>query len=229
MNRRSAAAVCVGGAWATLALVAGCGADAPSSTVIPLVVRVSADGLAIAGATVRLGADARGVTGGDGLVRTAAVGSAGTPVELGVDCPAGHHLVRPPAPFVLGPAAPRHVEVECARDLARAVVVVRGRGRATEPVRLDGREVARLDGEGLAHVAVAMAPHTRFEVAVGDALGDASARATYTMPAREDVFFFEAPPPAPPPSPSSRPTGSSRRVRTFIPMPHFSPRAVRPR
>ena len=237
--RRCLAACGLGGA-----LLAGCGRDAPEATVLPLVVSVRADGLALPGATVRVwsetrvGAPAGGgaaVSGADGLVRTTAIGVAGTAVRVEVTCPAGHHLAQPAAPFVLGPAgaqpaAPRRIALECARDVAQAVLLVRGSGRAAEPVRVDGREVARLDAEGLAHVLVAMAPRTRFELEVGAPVGDGAARATFTMPAGADVLFFDAPPrPASPAPPSRVRPARPGSTRGLVRMPRRLPLTTRRR
>jgi len=235
MNRDSAAC-CVARLGVVFGILGGaaCGSDAPVTMRQPIAVTVRADGVALAGATVWVGAERRGLTGADGLVRTAAVGPVGLTVGLTVDCPVGHHLAQPPASFVLGrgdstQSGTHRVEVECARDRAQAVVLVRGSGRVSESVRLDGREVARLDAEGLAHVLVAMAPRTRFEVEVGGPLPERVARATFTMPLGEDVFVFDVPPPpAPPPVAPPRVRGG-RGGRVWTPMPLFVPRSERPR
>lgn len=183
---------------AACAVLVGCGEGTPEPTVVPLLVTVRTDGLALPGAIVRVGSDPRGTTREDGIVRTSASGLAGTAVLVTVDCPDGHHVERPVVPFVLGPPreqlpAARRIDVECARDSAQAVVIVRAAGRAQEPVSIDGRAVAQLDAEGLAHVLVAMAPETRFQVSVGDSTIDSAQRATFTMGVHEDYFFFEAP------------------------------------
>jgi len=214
-----------------VALVCACGGGAPEPTVLPLLVSVKTDGLPLPGAIVSLGSERRGITPADGLVRTSAAGFAGTAVVVVVTCPAGHHNEHPVVPFVLGPPSgelptPRRIEVDCARDRAEAVVVVRGRGRTLEPVQIDGRTVGQLDAEGLAHVLVAMAPQTRFQVSVGASAADSAQRATFTMPVREDVFFFDAPPRAAveTPRPQRRPGG--RRV---VHLPQRLPRVGRMR
>ena len=188
-----------GAALAACALIVGCGDAPPAPTEQPLVVTIRSDGLTLSGAIVRIGSELRGTAGADGVVRTTASGLAGTAVLVTVECPAGNHLERPVVPFVLGPSreqmpAPRRIDVECVRDSAQAVVIVRASGRTAESVRIDGREVGQLDAEGLAHVLVAMAPRTRFQVSLGDVATESAQRATFTMPAREDVFFFDAPP-----------------------------------
>jgi len=134
----------------------------------------------------------------------------GTPVPLTATCPAGHR----PADTVqsirfdpirsLDPAvAARGIEhsIQCLPLERDAVVIVRATGThlvAGIPVLVDGREVARIDEGGVAHVPLRKLPNTAFRIELAAAtinpyLQPGQPAHDFTIP-DEDVFLtFDQP------------------------------------
>jgi hypothetical protein len=122
----------------------------------------------------------------------------------------------------LDPAAARRglqVSIACPPTHRQGVVVVRAGGnqpQANLPVLIDGREVARTDPSGVAHVALDMQPGTTFQVLLATAaapmLRPQDPRRSFTFPDSDEIFIFdqafevEQPPPvARPRRPRPRP------------------------
>ena len=134
----------------------------------------------------------------------------GTTIPVSATCPTGHRQaemvqsIRFDPIRSLDPAvAARGIEhtIQCLPSERDAVVIVRTSGTghvAGIPVLVDGREVARVDEGGVAHVPLRYAPNTSFRIELA-----ASTISPYLQPAQpahdftipdEDVFLsFEQP------------------------------------
>jgi hypothetical protein len=160
-----------------------------------------------------------GTTDASGSLRVNLRAPYGTQIAITATCPPGH---RPPqfVPSIalhpvrsLDPAvASRGIEhsVQCLPEQRDAVVIVRATGApqvAGIPILLDGREVARTDEAGVAHIAVSKAPSSSFRLELAAAsisphLQPQQPAHDFTVP-DEDVFlqfeqtFTFAPPPPP--------------------------------
>lgn len=200
-----------------LALV-GCGDPPPPPRFPVTFTAVSDPGVPLAGVTVTAnGAPIPGQTGGDGVLRVFLTGPEGSPVQIGAHCPEGHRAADD-LPMItlrqvvgLDPAARDRgleVGVRCPPLQRHGIIVVRAGGeqpQANVPVMIDGREVARTDTSGIAHVALDMQPGSTFQVLLATAsmptLRPQDPRLSFTFPDDDEVFVFdqsfdvEAPPP----------------------------------
>jgi hypothetical protein len=169
----------------------------------PFTFAVNADGDPLAGVQITVNDGSVGATDAEGVLRVDLTGPEGASVRVAAVCPEGH---RRPDPQVyslrrvqsLDPAtAARGIEVafNCPPERRNAVVVVRTHEQAGVPVMLDGREVARTDASGAAHLHVAMAPGTTFLVQLdtrhNDRLRPRSPGQSYTLPDRDEVFVLD--------------------------------------
>ena len=135
----------------------------------------------------------------------------------------GEDAPEPVSPLILrrvidlatGNTTALQVSLSCRPTSRHGVVIVRAGGEGPRegiPVLIDGREVARTDRSGVAHVALDMEPGVGFSVQLATAtvapmLRPANPTMPFTFPDRDEVFIFDRPfdTDAPPPEP--------RRVR----------------
>lgn len=206
----------------------GCGEEGPPPAFPVTFLATSDPGVPVPGVTLTANGGPAGVTGADGTLRVELSGSEGSTVVVGATCPDGYREPTPIAPLVLrrvidlatGGNAALQVTVTCLPAARHGVVIVRAGGEGPRdgiPVLLDGREVARTDRSGTAHVAIDMAPGTPFSVALATATVAPMLRPTnptmpFTFPDRDEIFIFDRPfdTEEPPPPPRTR----SRRRRT---------------
>ncbi|MFO0685748.1 MAG: hypothetical protein U0234_27065 [Sandaracinus sp.] len=199
----------------------GCEEPAPPPS-FPVTFRAESDpGVALAGVTITVEGAAPALTGADGTVRLELQGEEGTPVPVSATCPEGYRDAPALSPIVLrttigvggAPAPGLRVGVQCLPAIRHGVVVVRagGEGLATRaglPVMIEGREVARTDASGVAHVSLDMAPGQSFQVLLATATASPQLRPqdpqlTFVFPDADEIFAFdenfdeEAPPAAP--------------------------------
>lgn len=180
----------------------------------PFTFTVQADGEPMEGVQITVNDGPVGTTGADGTLRVDLTGPSGATVRVAAACPLGFR--NPDAQTFslrrvqsLDPAtAARGIEgsFACSPERRNAVVVVRSHDQTGVPVMLDGREIARTDPSGAAHVHVAMAPGTTFLVQLdtrhNERLRPRSPSQSYTLPDRDEVFvldqrFSEEQPPRP--------------------------------
>ena len=160
---------------------------------------VSGDpGQPLADAEVSQGSMPIGRSGPDGKVQLLVRGREGRAVALHVACPDGYRSPSEPIPIVLrrlGEAG-AHPEwrVRCEPLLRTLVIAVRADGGPNLPIRILGREVARTDALGAAHVLVRSAPEATVELtldtAASPALRPHSPSARFEVPAHDDVAVF---------------------------------------
>jgi len=199
VTRQLALAVVVGLA----ALGGGC-EEEPAATSFPVRFRALADGVPVEGARIGAGGAELGVTGPDGRLDVTLAGSEGRVVPVTADCPDGYRDPREPPRLTLQRLRQLderdrlrrvRIDVECRPEERTAMLLVRAGGLEAIPVLVDGREVARTDAHGLAHVALTSPPHERFDVVLRtDHLEDVLPRNpphTVTVPDRDEVFVID--------------------------------------
>lgn len=170
----------------------------------PFTFHAHADGRGLAGVQISVNDAPVGVTNEQGILQVDLTGPEGAPVRISAACPEGHRDADGPKMQNLRrinsldpAAAARGIEVTfgCPPEHRNAVVVVRTHDQADLPVLLDGREVARTDASGAAHLAVAMLPGTTFQVLVdtrhNERLRPRSPTVSYTVPDHDEVFVFD--------------------------------------
>ncbi|GAB4199389.1 MAG: hypothetical protein OHK0013_09480 [Sandaracinaceae bacterium] len=160
-----------------------------------------------------------GTTDASGTLRINLRAPYGTQIAVTATCPPGHRAPQMVPSIALHPVrsldpavAARGIEhsIQCLPEQRDAVVIVRATGAPQVvgiPVLLDGREVARTDEAGVAHIAVSKAPNSSFRLELAAAsispyLQPQQPAHDFTVP-DEDVFlqfeqtFSFAPPPPP--------------------------------
>lgn len=175
----------------------GAGSRAPAFFVSVLV--ESDPGTPVAGAIVSSRGEALATSGEDGRVRLKLGGSEGELVSLNVNCPDGYHAPAEPITFSLlhltgGASAPEY-RARCAPTSRSVVVAVRAEHGPNLLVTYMGREVARTDGSGAAHVLLDLKPGTSFRLTLdtsqSDALRPRSPSETFSVPDRNGIQVFE--------------------------------------
>lgn len=153
-----------------LALVA-CG-PTDRRAEFPFRVVVTSDGRPLSDVRISSDGTELGPTNESGLLDLTVIGMEGATVPIEARCPSD--LGDPEAaPLTLQRvrgidprAGSRRVRIalECRPLMRNGVLLVRSGGREGIPVHVDGRELARTDAHGLAHVELRYAPHSRIEV-----------------------------------------------------------------
>lgn len=94
-------------------------------------------------------------------------------------------------------AEPLGVEFLCRPAIRAAAVVIRAGGQADLPVQWHGREVARTDPHGVAHLLLQVAPNSTFTVGLDTSarprLEPQSAVFTFTIGDQDDIFMVDQP------------------------------------
>jgi hypothetical protein len=185
-------------------LALACSEEAEPPPRYPFTFATHADGDPLPAVQVLVNEQPVGTTNAEGLLRVDLTGPPGAQVRVQAVCPAGHrdaegaqvHNLR--RVQAIDPAvSARGIEVSfgCPPEHRSGVVVVRTHDQVGVPVMLDGREVARTDESGAAHVQVAMAPGTIFQVRL-DTQHNAMLRPTspsqsFTLPDHDEVFVYD--------------------------------------
>lgn len=152
-------AVVAGPEWAA----AGCDTLGPAKKPTQAIVFAaeSDPGMPLAGAQVQHRGRVVATTGADGAAPLQITGQEGEVFDFEVRCPSGHRSPDAPVSVVLrrttGQGAAARFPIRCAPKERALVVAVRAEGGANLPVLYLGREVARTDGSGAAHVAFRVA------------------------------------------------------------------------
>ena len=184
--------------------VAACGDDeGPPMTELAVEFRAHADEAPLEGTRVLRDGQLIGTTDADGMLAVSLTGREGETASLSAQCPQGHRnpddlpelLLRPITDVEGRAQRAMRIDIACRPELRDGVVVVRSNGHADLPVLLDGREVARTDENGVAHVAVRMAPHASFSVQLATAhmpdLRPQAPSLTFTVPDSHEIFVFD--------------------------------------
>lgn len=174
------------------------------------VVRVTSDpGQALAGVGVVHRGKQVGVSGADGSVKLSARGNEGETLSFELRCPEGYRGPLAPLAIPLKTSADSSRRPEyaasCAPTTRTLVIAVRAEHGENLPVRYLGREVARTDRSGAAHLLLKIAPEDALELTLDTseqpALRPKSPVLRLTASATDDLLVlnqtFEKP--APPP------------------------------
>ncbi|HET9953498.1 MAG TPA: hypothetical protein VFQ61_03285 [Polyangiaceae bacterium] len=203
--------------WA-LSAALGCARE-PVMNEYPVAIQVDANpDEPLAGVGIWSGSQKMGVTGPEGRAVTVLEGLEGQVFSLRVACPEGHREATQPLAIALhtvadGDPAPLY-QARC-EPLQRSVVVaVRAERGPNLPLLYLGREVARTDSAGSAHVLLKGASEDSIELTLDTSgspeLRPRSPSTRFEVPGNDDLLVFNQAftlPPAPKAAPKARPTG----------------------
>ena len=185
--------------------VSGCGkltVDADTRASYEAVVRVSSDGARpVNNASLLANGTKVGFTGPDGSATLKFVGNEGETYDIQVECPAGLQSPAKPISITLrkvvsGSKRPEFVAA-CPPATQVMVVAVRADNGPNLPVLFLGKEVARTDASGAAHVALRMSPNDTFELKLGtdekgnERLHPQNPTASFTVKDHDDIVPFD--------------------------------------
>jgi hypothetical protein len=183
----------------SLALVlclAACSRQAPVKSY-DLVVRVEADaGTPVEGAKLLHLGHELGATADDGRVVIRATGNEGERVDLEIACPASYRSPTAPLSVTLrrGAVRPEYFAA-CVPSSRKLVVAARLEHGAGLPIRYLGREVARTDASGVAHLVVEAEGDKTVELTIDTserpALRPKSPTARFRIEGRDDLVLLE--------------------------------------
>ena len=194
--------------------------DDPRARVFSLAVdAVSDPGVPLAGVELRLGDHAVGTTNEKGRATFSLTGAEGGLAEVAVRCPAAHESPGEPLAitlrrFVPGSPPPTYA-VRCPPTVRTVVAAIRAENGPDLPVMRLGKEVARTDATGIAHVLLEVKPGESVELTLATG-GEKAARLrpqnpslTFITKGHDDYVlleqkFVEE---------KARPAGPARRVR----------------
>jgi len=179
--------------------VAGCEPPPPPAVTITVHTRTET-GTAVADAAVFAGPTLVARTDREGLARLDIRGAEGETFYVRVDCPTGYRSPTEPLSvrrlgIAAATAAPRY-DVVCHELRHTMVIGVRAEGGPDLPILYLGKEVARTDRSGAAHVTVAMDVHERIELTIATAGKDnekihpQNPVAVFEMPDHDDIQLF---------------------------------------
>lgn len=152
----------------------------------------------VAGVEVRRAGRVIGATRADGSLTLQLQGSEGERFELEARCPPSYVPEPRPVHVTLRRlAAARQVptyRVSCQPSTRTTVIAVRAANGPDLPVMYLGREVARTDAAGVAHVALSLRPGERYELALdttGKPLTPKNPRAAFVVGSEDELVFFD--------------------------------------
>jgi hypothetical protein len=225
MSRRVRAEACSrraarGAPWLGLLLaLAGCAAPEPELEIYELSIRIESDpGRPLAGAAVLGAAQFRSVSDASGIVRLRVSGEPGQRLRFQVRCPDGYRSPEQPLDVPLtrlgADALPPEYGVRCAPEVRTVVIAVRAHNGAGLPVTQLGREVARTDRAGAAHVVMQLAPQEPIELSIDTSsqpkLEPQNPTQRFEAPDTDAVLLFDAPFVKEKPRPKSGPRRPTR-------------------
>jgi len=185
-----------------LCLLLGCESVShqPRANGYELVVRVESDpGSPLAGARLLHSGRELGVADADGRVAVRAMGSEGERIDLEVACPTGFHSPESALSVTLRRAAgsgerPEYF-VACPPLTRKLVIAARLERGKNLPIRYLGREIARSDADGVAHLLVEGESDKTVELTVDTSeqpeLRPKSPSARFKIGARDDVVVLD--------------------------------------
>jgi hypothetical protein len=179
--------------------LSGCERGAPISQVHSVVVRAETAGRQpLADVEIWRKGRAVGKTRATGSLTLQLEGSEGQRFELEARCPATYVPERQPLSVTLrrlveASKSPTY-RVDCQPSTRTTVVAVRATNGPDLPVMYLGREVARTDSSGVAHVALTLRPGERYELRLdttGKPLTPKDPRAVFVVGSEDELVFFE--------------------------------------
>jgi hypothetical protein len=156
-------------------------------------------GVAVAQAEVLLGKKSRGLTGADGTLAVTLMGRPGQVAPLTVKCPDGY--ASPDKTVDVGitelaPGSPAPLfEARCTALAHSLVVAIRAENGPNLPVIYLGKELARTDAEGVAHVVLKVPPgetaSLRLDTSAVPALKPQNPELTFKASNRDEMLLLE--------------------------------------
>jgi hypothetical protein len=186
-----------------LALATSCAAlEPPPPPAQVVVVRVESDpGKPLTDVVVSFSGKKIGVTDGDGVAEIQLAGAEGEVFQVSVTCPKGFESPTTPIRITyrrLAESSKRpQYDVQCPPKTRTVVVAVRADGAANIPVTLLGREIARTDGSGAAHVVLTLEPGEQFALQLDTSADEFSGLkpqnpvASFGVGHQDDIFTFD--------------------------------------
>lgn len=165
-----------------------------------IIIRVNGDpGQPISGATVQYNGKKVSESGADGAAPLKLNGKDGETYDLMVACPEGFLSPTKPLSVMLrrlaDPTRKPEYDVACPPTTRTVVVAVRADNGPNLPVMYLGREVARTDGAGAAHVMFKLKADESFNLVLGtesnDRLRPQNPTASFVVHDRDEVFTFD--------------------------------------
>ncbi len=188
-------------AFALLFALAGCKALEPvPPPPLEVLIHVSGDpGQPIKDADILYNGQKVAKSGEDGLAKLTLHGKDGEIYDMNVACPEGFQSPAKPIQIVLkrlaDPTKRPEYDVSCPPTTRTVVVAVRADGGANLPVLYLGREVARTDSAGAAHVLLRLKSDEPFDLVLGtadnDRLRPQNPAASFVVKDRDEVFTFD--------------------------------------
>jgi hypothetical protein len=190
---------------AAIGCATGCsGNNEPADRVLlKIAVHVESDpGVPLPAASVVFNNKTVLTTNDDGIAKLDLRGRQGDAYTLSVVCPKGFESPSKDLEIVLknvaDPTKPPEYDVSCPPELRTAVVAVRAENGAGLPVKYLGREVARTDKWGAAHVVLRdLKKDAQFDLELdtgvrgAEALQPQSPTKSFTLKGRDDLFAFD--------------------------------------
>jgi len=180
--------------------LAACG-DPPPPPAIAVVIRARADnGTPVGNVEIYMGPRLVAQTDIEGRAQLDVRGAEGETFSLQVKCPDGFRSPNAPLPvrnFGIGASAPPEYGVTCHETRHTMVVAVRASDGPNLPVYYLGKEIARTDRSGSAHVSMDMEVHDRVELMLGtsgkenEKIHPQNPAATFEMSDHDDIQLFE--------------------------------------
>lgn len=165
-----------------------------------IILRINGDpGQPIPGATVQYNGKKVSESGADGAAPLKLNGKDGEIYDLMVACPEGFLSPTKPLSVTLrrlaDPTKKPEYDVACPPTTRTVVVAVRADNGPNLPVMYLGREVARTDGAGAAHVMFKLKADESFNLVLGtesnDRLRPQNPTASFVVHDRDEVFTFD--------------------------------------
>ncbi|WP_394847135.1 hypothetical protein LZC95_06655 [Pendulispora brunnea] len=179
---------------------AACG-EPPAPPATAVLIRAQAEnGSPVGGVEVFTGPRLVARTEADGRARLDVRGAEGETFSVQVRCPSGFRSPTAPLPirnFDVGSSTPAEYSVMCRSLRHTLVVAVRASDGPNLPVFYLGKEVARTDRSGSAHVSMDMEVHDRAQLVLGtggkenEKIHPQNPAATFEMPDHDDIQVFE--------------------------------------
>ena len=188
-------ALCLGSAFGCDSLV-----EKPPDPY-PIVIVVESDpGKPIEAAGILVGTHQVGATDETGKAHLKLRGDEGESISLSVKCPEGHQNPKPVAVTlrrIADPNARPEYRLSCAPQTRTIAVAIRAEEGPNLPVVFLGREIARTDASGAAHVSMQMRPDETFqlmlktsETEAGRSLRPQDPVATFRVKNHDEVVTF---------------------------------------
>lgn len=183
--------------------VGGCKALEPPPPPPQVInVRVESDpGRPLQGADLIYNGQKVGTTGADGVGKLKLGGRDGESFDIIVSCPQGYASPDRPVQVILkrlaDPTKSPEYSASCPPSTRTVVVAVRADNGGNVPVTFLGREVARTDDSGAAHVMLKLQPGEQFELTLdtrdktNEGLRPQNPVASFVVGQRDDVFTFD--------------------------------------